>query len=54
MPAPVLWWFLAVCVFVALPAALAFVGDEEPDNSIVHEQENPPRQDPAAKFAEAA
>lgn len=54
MPVPVLWWIIAACVCVVLPAALAFVGDEEPDNAIVHEQQDQPPKDPDADLAVAA
>ena len=54
MPSSLLWWILAACVLVALPAALAFVGNEEPDNAIVHEQQDAKPQDPDAALADAA
>jgi hypothetical protein len=53
VPASVLLWFLLACILV-LPVLLAFVGDEPPDNAIVHEQEDEPRQDPDDLLAVAA
>ena len=54
MPAPVLLWILLAC-FLVLPVLAAFIGDEEPDNAIIQEQEDQPRPDPdAAEMTVAA
>ena len=53
MPAALLWWIIAACVFVVLPAALAFVG-EEPDNALTQEQPGEPSDDPDDTLAVAA
>ena len=46
-------WLLFTAILV-LPALAAFIGDEEPDNSLVQIQEGEPRQDPDAELAVAA
>ena len=52
MPSWILWLFLAVLLL--LPVLAAFIGDEEPDNSITQEQEGQPPKDPDADLAVAA
>jgi hypothetical protein len=50
----VLTWFLVACIFIAPVILRLAVGDDEPDNALVHHQVDEPRSDPDAELAVAA
>ena len=53
MPSWTLWLFLVA--LLVLPVLLRlYVGDDEPDNAITHEQESAPGQDPDDTLAVVA
>ena len=55
MPAAVLWWILAACVFVVAPVAFRLlVGDDPPANEITHESADGRERDPEPPLLAAA
>lgn len=50
----VLLWFLLACIFIVPVVLRLAAGDDDPDNAIVHEQENQLRRDPDAEMQLAA
>jgi hypothetical protein len=44
-------WFLLACIFIVPVVLRLAAGDEDPDNAIVHEQENEPRKPAEMRLA---